>query len=84
MDALPLRAQARVLGATLKQDQSVEYEVAERRYLYLAPAVGRLLVNGLQIDARDGAAIKDVRRLIISAVKDSEFVLIDAPEGRLC
>jgi redox-sensitive bicupin YhaK (pirin superfamily) len=84
MDALPLRAQARVLGATLKQDQSVEYEVAERRYLYLAPAVGRLLVNGLQIDARDGAAIKDVRRLIISAVKDSEFVLVDSPEGRLC
>jgi quercetin 2,3-dioxygenase len=84
VDALPLRAQARVLGATLKQDQSVEYEVAERRYLYLAPAVGRLLVNGLQIDARDGAAIKDIRRLIITAVKDSEFVLVDAPEGRLC
>ncbi len=82
VDALPLRAEARVLGSTLKRDQAVEYEVGERRYLYLVPAAGQVLVNGLQIDARDGAAIKDVRRLIITAVKDSEFVLVDAPEAR--
>ena len=82
MDALPLRAQARVLGATPKRNQTVEYEVGERRYLYLVPAIGQVLVNGLQIDTRDGAAIKDVRRLIITAIKDSEFVLVDAPEGR--
>jgi redox-sensitive bicupin YhaK (pirin superfamily) len=82
VDALPLRTEARVLGATLEPDQAVEYEVGERRYLYLVPAIGRLLVNGLQIDARDGAAIKEVRRLTITAVKDSEFVLVDAPEGR--
>ena len=82
MGALPLRAEARVLGATLKRAQAVEYEVGERRYLYLAPAVGQVLVNGLQIDARDGAAIKDLPRLIITAVEDSEFVLVDAPEAR--
>ena len=82
VDALPLRAEARVLGATLKPDQTVEYEVGERRYLYLAPATGQVLVNGLEIDARDGVAIKDVRRLIITAVNDSEFVLVDAPAAR--
>jgi quercetin 2,3-dioxygenase len=82
VDALPLRAEARVLGATPKRDQTVEYEVGERRYLYLVPAIGQVLVNGRQIDTRDGAAIKDVRRLIITAIKDSEFVLVDAPEGR--
>ena len=82
VDALPLRAEARVLGATLKQGQAVAYEVGERRYLYLAPATGKVLVNGLQIDARDGAAIKDVRRLTITALQDSEFVLVDAPEAR--
>ena len=81
-EALPIRAEARVLGATLKRDQSVEYDVGERRYLYLVPAVGRVLVNGLQIDARDGAAIQEVRQLIITAIEDSEFVLVDAPEGR--
>jgi hypothetical protein len=46
------------------------------------PAIGQVLVNGRQIDTRDGAAVKDVRRLIITAIKDSEFVLVDAPEGR--
>jgi redox-sensitive bicupin YhaK (pirin superfamily) len=80
--ALPLRAEARVLGARLKQSQAVDYEVGERRYLYLVPATGQVVVNGLQIDARDGAAIKDVRRLIITAVKDSDVVLVDAPEAR--
>jgi len=82
VDALPFRAAARVLGASLKRDQTVEYDVAERRYLYLVPAVGRVLINGRHIDARDGAAIKDVRRLIITAIEDSEIVLVDAPEGR--
>ena len=82
VDALPLRAQARVLGATLKRDQTVEYEVGEHRYLYLVPAVGQALVNGVEINARDGAAIKDVDRLTVTAVEDSEFVLVDPPELR--
>jgi redox-sensitive bicupin YhaK (pirin superfamily) len=82
LDALPLRAEARVLCAVLEPDQSVEYEVGERRYLYLVPASGRLLVNRVEIVARDGVAIKDVRQLIITAVESSEFVLVDAPEGR--
>jgi hypothetical protein len=30
-----LRAEARVPGATLKRDQTVEYEIGERRYLCL-------------------------------------------------
>ena len=81
-DALPLRAKARVLGATLRRDQAVQYEADEHRYLYLVPASGRVLVNGLQVDARDGAAIKNIRRLTVAAVEDSEFVLVDAPVGR--
>ncbi len=82
LEALPVRAAARVLGSTLKQDQTVEYQVGERRYLYLVPAAGRILVNGVRVDARDGAAIKDVRQLIITAVEDGEFILVDAPEAR--
>ena len=79
VDALPIRTKARVLGATLKRDQTVEYDVKDHRYLYLVPAAGQVLVNGVQIDARDGAAIKDVRRLTITAIDDSELVLVDAP-----
>jgi quercetin 2,3-dioxygenase len=81
-DALPLRADAKVLGATFTKGQTIEYEVGEGRYLYLVPTLGQVLVNGLKINARDGAAIKNVHQLIVTAVKDSEFVLVDAPEAR--
>ena len=32
--------------------------------------------------ARDGAAIKRLRQLTVTALHDSEFVLVDAPPGR--
>jgi hypothetical protein len=43
------------------------------------PASGAVDVNGVRIDARDGAAIKDVATLRITAIEDSELVMVDAP-----
>jgi quercetin 2,3-dioxygenase len=77
--ALPIRARARVLGATLKVGQSVEYAFGERRHGYLVPASGAVEVNGVRIDARDGAAVKDVAVVRIAAIEDSELVMVDAP-----
>jgi redox-sensitive bicupin YhaK (pirin superfamily) len=77
--ALPIRARARVLGATLKVGETVEYALGERRHGYLVPASGAVEVNGVRIDARDGAAIKDVAILRITAIEDSELVMVDAP-----
>ena len=78
-DALPIRARARVLGATLKVGESVEYALGERRHGYLVPASGAVEVNGMRINARDGAAIKDVAVVRITAIEDSELVMVDAP-----
>jgi redox-sensitive bicupin YhaK (pirin superfamily) len=78
-DALPIRSRARVLGATLKVGETVEYALGERRHGYLVPASGAVEVNGLRIDARDGAAIKDVAVVKIRAIEDSELVMVDAP-----
>jgi quercetin 2,3-dioxygenase len=78
-DALPIRARARVLGAMLKAGETVEYALGEGRYGYLVPASGAVEVNGLRIDARDGAAIKDVAVVRITAIVDSEVVMVDAP-----
>jgi redox-sensitive bicupin YhaK (pirin superfamily) len=77
-DALPIRADARVLGATLKKGQSADYGARASRSLYLVPATGRVEVNGVEIGARDGAAIKDVESLKVVALEDSEIVLVDA------
>jgi redox-sensitive bicupin YhaK (pirin superfamily) len=76
--ALPIRAQARVLGATLKAGESVDYTLDPQRHGYLVPASGAVEVNGVRIDARDGAAIKDVGVVKISALQDSEIVLVDS------
>jgi redox-sensitive bicupin YhaK (pirin superfamily) len=78
-DALPIRAHARVLGATLKAGETVEYALAERRHAYLVPASGAVEINGVRIGARDGAAIKDAALVSITALEDSEIVMVDAP-----
>jgi redox-sensitive bicupin YhaK (pirin superfamily) len=80
--ALPIRAEARVLGATLNRDQILTYDTGSDRFLYLVPATGSVNLNDVQVDARDGAAIRGIRRLTITALQDSEFVLVDAPPRR--
>jgi hypothetical protein len=77
-DALPIRADARVLGATLKAGDSAQYKLGATRHGYLVPAVGSIEVNGVKLAARDGAAISDVDVLTVTALEDSEVVLVDA------
>jgi redox-sensitive bicupin YhaK (pirin superfamily) len=76
-EALPIRAEARVLGATLKAGDTVEYELGEKRHGYLVPAVGSIEVNGVRLDARDGAAISQEDVVKVKALDDSEVVLVD-------
>jgi len=77
-EALPIRADARVLGATLKAGQHAEYRLGKERHGYLVPATGRVEINGVKLEARDGAAIEDVEVLRVTALEDSEIVLVDA------
>jgi quercetin 2,3-dioxygenase len=67
-----------VLGTTLKAGESAEYATDKARNLYLVPAVGSIEVNGVKVNARDGAAIRDEGKLTIKALEDSELVLVDA------
>ena len=78
-DALPLRAQARVLGATLRAGEQADYPLGAGRYAYLVPARGAVEVNGVRTDARDGAAIRDESALRVIALEDAELVLVDVP-----
>jgi quercetin 2,3-dioxygenase len=77
-DALPIRARARVLGTTLKAGETAEYDADRARHIYLVPAAGSVKVNGVRVDARDGAAIRDEATLTITALEDTELVLVDA------
>jgi hypothetical protein len=77
-EALPIRTDARVLGVTLKAGETAEYALGADRNGYLVPASGSITVNGVRIDARDGAAISQESNLQITAVDDAEIVLVDA------
>lgn len=77
-DALPIRTDARVLGATLKAGEVAEYRLGEDRKAYLVPATGAIEIEGERVNARDGAAISKTDVLRIVALEDSEIVLVDA------
>ena len=76
-DALSIRANARVVAATLEAGQSAEYHIAAGRKVYLVPASGRIEVNGVVVAAGDGLAIDDEVLVRVSAQEDSEIVLVD-------
>lgn len=76
-DALRIRAEGRLVAATLKAGQTAEYELGSDRRAYLVPAVGKVEVNGIELLARDGAAIAEEAVVRVTALEDSEVILVD-------
>ena len=66
-----------MLGATLRAGETLTYKVGQGRHGYLVPATGALLIDGEQIETRDGVALRggDYR---VEALDDAEIVLVDA------
>jgi redox-sensitive bicupin YhaK (pirin superfamily) len=77
-DALPIRTDARVVAATLRAGETAEYPLGKDRRGYLVPATGAVEIDGIRVNARDGAAIADIDTLRVTAIEDSEIVLVDA------
>jgi redox-sensitive bicupin YhaK (pirin superfamily) len=75
-DALPIGADARVLGATLLAGRGLAYELGSFRYAYLAPAKGLVSVNGKRLAVGDGVAATDEALLTIEAEQDTEIILV--------
>jgi len=80
-DALPIRANARVLGATLQAGETATYHLGAERHAYLVPAIGRVRLTDaegdIEVMARDGAAISGLENITTTALEDSELVLVD-------
>ena len=77
-DALVINANARVLGATAPAGETLSYAIETGRQAYLVSAKGRVRVNGVEGDARDGFAITGDGALTIEAIDDAEIVMIDS------
>ena len=48
------------------------------RHLYLVPATGKVQIGDVEAVARDGVAITRLAEVTITALEDSEVVLVDA------
>jgi redox-sensitive bicupin YhaK (pirin superfamily) len=76
-NALHINANARVLAATLLAGQTLEHSLNGSPLAYLVPASGLIEVNGVRAKARDGLAISAEGQLRISALEDSELLLVE-------
>ena len=76
-DALPIRANARLVAATLSAGQAAQYPIAAGRKVYLVPATGRIEIGDVIASQGDGVAIRDETQLSVKALEDSEVVLMD-------
>ncbi|HXQ68447.1 MAG TPA: pirin family protein [Alphaproteobacteria bacterium] len=77
-EALPIRAEARVMGATVKAGERIALELDPKRHAYLVPATGAVEAGGVRLESRDGAAITGLASLEIVGLADAEVVLVDA------
>ena len=75
--ALMIRADARLSGATLSEGDVVTHNVPEGMSAYLVVAKGSVEVNGVEIGARDAAAITKEKQIVIRASEDTEFLIAE-------
>ena len=77
-DALPIRADARVLAATFRAGDVLVRPVDPARHQYLVAPSGRIRVNGQEAHARDGIAVTGESEIRVEAIDPTEVVLVDA------
>ena len=77
VSALPLRADARVLAGTMAAGEQITYALSETHLGYVVTSSGQLEINGVRLEARDGAAIRNEIDLTLTAIEDTELVLVD-------
>ncbi len=76
-EALPLRADARVLAATVKAGDTITLPLDPARHYYTVPVGGSVKANGKTANGRDGIAVTGEDSLTITAKDDVELLLVD-------
>jgi hypothetical protein len=77
-EALPIRADARVLAAMLRAGERVRQPLGLFRHAYLVVASGRIEIDGELMDTLDGVAITNAAAIEVCALEDSELLLVDS------
>ena len=77
-NSLLIRADAKVLAATLKAGETIELPLDPARHQYLVSVGGDIDANGHRAAPRDGVAITGESNLTVTALSDTELVLVDS------
>ena len=77
-DALPIRTDAKVAATTLAAGQTATWTTSGERHQYLVAPTGRVKVNGIEAQPRDGIAVTGETEILVEAIEDAEIVLVDA------
>jgi hypothetical protein len=75
--ALKIYQDAAVMGATLSLGEEIIHGLPGGRQAYLVPARGEITVNGIAVSERAGVAVNDEDTITLTAVTESEVVLVD-------
>lgn len=75
--ALPIDADARASGATLREGRTLAHPMPAGAHAYLATTTGRIEVDGVLLAPGDGAAIANERALKISALDPTTIVILE-------
>ncbi len=77
-EALLIKADARLLAATLAAGETIELTLNPLRHQYLVAPTGRIEVNGTLAEPRDGVAITGETRLSVTALDAAELIMVDS------
>lgn len=75
--SLTLHQDARLFATILEEGKDVGHELGRNRYGWIQVARGSITVNGVALEAGDGAAISDEAPLRLRASRESEALLFD-------
>ncbi len=75
--ALPIRADGRLLAASLKAGETVSHRPSAAAKIYMVADTGSYRVNGHHAEARDGVAVEEESDLLIEAVTDTTLLLVE-------
>jgi quercetin 2,3-dioxygenase len=75
--SLTLHQDARVYASILEKGTELAHALAPGRKAWVQVARGRVLVNGKELVAGDGAALTDERNVTLAGAEPSELLLFD-------
>jgi redox-sensitive bicupin YhaK (pirin superfamily) len=79
--ALEIRADGRILGATLNAGKSLNYTLPETHKAYLVVSRGKVIIDGTVLQERDGMAKDQANMLDIIAEQDAEIVIAETSDS---